>query len=68
MKIFFSLLAACSMQLAAFSQTPVYKNKNLSPEARAKDLLSKMNLDEKVMQTQCLVDPEINYFKQQWRL
>ena len=54
MKIFLSLLAACSIQLAAFSQQPAYKNKNLSPEARAKDLLSRMNLDEKVMQTQCL--------------
>jgi len=36
------------------AQSPAYKNKNLSPEARAKDLLSKMTLDEKVMQTQCL--------------
>src|SRR4029079_18807635 len=50
----FVLLAACSLQLAASSQQPAYKNKNLSPEARAKDLLSRMNLDEKVMQTQCL--------------
>ena len=31
-----------------------YKNKNLSPEARAKDLLQRMTLEEKVMQTQCL--------------
>src|SRR6476620_4967176 len=54
MKIFFSLLAACSLQLIAFSQQPAYKNKALSPEARAKDLLSRMDLDEKVMQTQCL--------------
>src|ERR1043165_10273008 len=54
MKIFFSLLAACCIQLAAFSQTTAYKNKKLSPETRAKDLLSRMNLDEKVMQTQCL--------------
>src|SRR5215510_7914853 len=53
-KIFFLLLAACSMQLMAFKQQPLYKNKTLSPEVRAKDLLSKMNLDEKVMQTQCL--------------
>jgi len=42
------------MQLKAFTQQPAYKNKNLSPQARAKDLLSKMNLDEKVVQTQCL--------------
>lgn len=39
--------------IAVFTQ-PAYKNKNLSPEARAKDLLGRMNLDEKVMQTQCL--------------
>ncbi len=37
---------------SVFSQA--YKNKNLSPEARAKDLLGRMTLDEKVMQTQCL--------------
>src|ERR1051326_7770411 len=54
MKIYVFVLAACSLQLAAFPQQPAYKNKNLSPEARAKDLLSRMNLDEKVMQTQCL--------------
>ncbi len=36
------------------AQAPAYKNKNLSPEIRAKDLLAKMTLDEKVMQTQCL--------------
>lgn len=31
----------------AVAQPPAYKNKNLSPEARAKDLVSRMNLDEK---------------------
>ena len=36
------------------AQQPAYKNKNLSPEARAADLIKKMTLDEKVMQTQCL--------------
>ena len=36
------------------AQQQPYKNKNLSPEVRAKDLLSRMNLDEKVMQAQCL--------------
>lgn len=39
--------------LFAIGQQPAYKNKRLSPEARAKDLLSKMTLDEKIMQTQC---------------
>ena len=39
--------------LFAVAQQPVYKNKNLSPEVRAKDLVGRMNLDEKIMQTQC---------------
>jgi len=53
-------LLSCALYLISFSQPigsggqPAYKNKDLSPEARAKDLLSRMNLDEKVMQTQCL--------------
>ncbi|HEV7783243.1 MAG TPA: glycoside hydrolase family 3 N-terminal domain-containing protein [Chitinophagaceae bacterium] len=33
---------------------PAYKNKTLSPGQRAADLLKRMTLDEKVMQTQCL--------------
>src|SRR5262245_32897960 len=40
--------------LSSFAQTTAYKNKSLSPEQRAKDLLKRMTLDEKVMQTQCL--------------
>jgi beta-glucosidase len=46
---FFCLLSVLSIS----AQQPAYKNKTLSPEARAKDLLSRMTLDEKVMQTQC---------------
>ena len=37
-----------------WAQLPAYKNKNLSPEVRAKNLVSLMTLDEKLMQTQCL--------------
>ena len=33
---------------------PACNNKNLSPETRSADLLKRMTLDEKVMQTQCL--------------
>ena len=44
------LLSIC----VTYAQQPAYKNKNLSPEVRAKDLLSRMTLDEKAMQTQCL--------------
>jgi beta-glucosidase len=40
--------------LSAGAQQPAYKNKNLAPEARAKDLVARMTLDEKVMQTQCI--------------
>ncbi len=36
------------------AQQPAYKNKNLSPEVRAKDLLRRMTVDEKLMQMQCL--------------
>src|SRR5215467_12037610 len=39
-----------------------YKNKNLSPEQRAKDLLGRMNLDEKVMQTQCFWQQKSSIF------
>ncbi len=51
-KIF--LFITCGLQLVAFSQAPAYKNKNLSPDVRAKDLLKRMTLDEKIMQMQCL--------------
>lgn len=37
----------------AFAQLPAYKNRQLLPEQRAKDLLQRMTLEEKVMQTQC---------------
>ncbi|MFL5741845.1 MAG: glycoside hydrolase family 3 N-terminal domain-containing protein [Flavisolibacter sp.] len=43
------LISVCS-----YSQTLAYKNKKLSPEARAKDLLARMTLDEKLMQVQCI--------------
>lgn len=39
---------------ATHAQQPAYKNKKLSPEQRAKNLLSLMTVDEKLMQTQCL--------------
>lgn len=45
-----------SISLAAqpVATTPAYKNKSLTPEQRAADLLRRMTLDEKIMQTQCL--------------
>ena len=39
---------------ALFAQTPLYKNKALAPEVRAKNLLQKMTVEEKLMQLQCL--------------
>lgn len=53
-KIFFLILGSCALYFTSLSQQPSYKNKNLSPEVWTKDLLKRMNLDEKVMQTQCL--------------
>jgi beta-glucosidase len=47
------LLVNLSGGMLLAQQAP-YKNKNLSPEARAKDLLARMTLDEKIAQTQCL--------------
>ncbi|MEO8110733.1 MAG: glycoside hydrolase family 3 N-terminal domain-containing protein [Ginsengibacter sp.] len=47
-------LAFFCIKHATFSQQPAYKNKKLSPEARTKDLVSRMTLDEKLMQLQCI--------------
>jgi beta-glucosidase len=55
-------LAACSLQLLVYSQQPDYKNKTLSPEARTKDLLSRMTLDEKLMQMQCMWQQKTAFF------
>lgn len=44
----------CCLSLGVFAQSLPYKNKNLAPEARTKDLLSRMTLDEKLMQLQCI--------------
>jgi beta-glucosidase len=49
-----ALLLLLAVSLIAHAQLPAYKNKNLSPEARSKDLVSKMTVDEKIMQLQCL--------------
>jgi beta-glucosidase len=51
-KILFFLF--CFGTGCAYAQLLPYKNKALSPEVRAKDLLKRMTLDEKLMQTQCL--------------
>jgi beta-glucosidase len=55
MKIKSCFLVSTLLCLAVFviAQQPAYKNKNLLPDERAKDLLARMTLDEKVMQLQC---------------
>ena len=53
-KLILLFIVSLSLYQASFAQQPAYKNRNLSPEARAKDLLSRMTLQEKLMQTQCL--------------
>lgn len=42
------------VNISLFAQQPAYKNKNLSPEERTKDLLSRMTVDEKMMQLQAI--------------
>lgn len=53
MKRFFALITfTLFLQIALTAQvkTPVYKDKNAPVEARVKDLVSKMNLEEKILQ------------------
>lgn len=50
----FAILIVLLLPVLSYAQQPAYKNKNLSPELRAKDLLQRMTLEEKVVQTQCL--------------
>jgi beta-glucosidase len=47
-------LIMCCFSGLMFAQQLPYKNKNLSPEERTKDLLSRMTVDEKIMQLQCI--------------
>ncbi|MBN1181647.1 MAG: glycoside hydrolase family 3 C-terminal domain-containing protein [Bacteroidales bacterium] len=53
------LILCCIMLILSCSKQPDYKNKNLSPEKRAQDLLRLMTLDEKLMQMQCMWRGEI---------
>jgi beta-glucosidase len=58
--IAFALQLGC---LYCIAQQPAYKNRSLSPETRAKDLLARMTLDEKLMQMQCLWIQKSKNFK-----
>lgn len=42
------------LSTVAEAESLPYKNANLSPQERAKDLLSRMTLDEKIMQLECV--------------
>ena len=48
------LFMLMALSFFAHAQLPAYKNNNLSPEIRAKNLLNKMTVDEKLIQLQCL--------------
>ncbi len=51
MKVFFlSLVLAASIFNASAQKRPVYRDKNAAVEARVKDLISRMTLDEKILQ------------------
>lgn len=54
MKQYFLSIGLLALLVTAQAQQPAYKNSKLSPQVRAMDLLSRMTLDEKIMQTQCL--------------
>jgi len=48
--VLLTLLIIAQLSLTAQVKTPVYKDKNAPIESRIKDLVSKMNLDEKILQ------------------
>ncbi|MGZ8538739.1 MAG: glycoside hydrolase family 3 N-terminal domain-containing protein, partial [Flavisolibacter sp.] len=50
---FYIIVFALVQSFFVHAQQQVYKNKNLSPDARAKDLIGRMTIDEKLMQLQC---------------
>ena len=54
MNRFFIVSFFVAVAISSVGQTPAYKNRTLSPEQRAADLIKRMTLDEKIMQTQCL--------------
>ena len=52
-KLLFVLAAAAAVTLASCSDTPAYRNPELSPAERTADLLSRMTLEEKLGQLIC---------------
>jgi len=48
--VLFSLLFILQFSMVVQAKNPVYKDKNAPVESRVKDLVSKMNLDEKILQ------------------
>jgi len=52
MKLFFFLLWASAGALAQVPADAPFKNPDLAPEKRAADLVSRMTLEEKVLQMQ----------------
>ena len=50
---YYIIVFALVQSFFVHAQQQAYKNKTLSPDARAKDLIGKMTTDEKLMQLQC---------------
>ncbi len=61
-RIFLAIVFIICRPSFLHAQQPPYKNKNLSPAVRAKDLLTKMTVDEKLMQLQCLWQQKTKIF------
>ncbi|MDR0748712.1 MAG: glycoside hydrolase family 3 C-terminal domain-containing protein [Tannerellaceae bacterium] len=61
-KVILMLLFIGLMPFIAYPQGYAYKNRTLSPEARAKDLIGRMTLDEKIMQLQCMWRDKTEFF------
>ncbi|WP_183561571.1 glycoside hydrolase family 3 protein [Mucilaginibacter sp. SP1R1] len=61
-KTFIYLLITICLGSTSLAQNLPYKNKKLSPEVRARDLISRMTLDEKLMQMQCIWNKKSTIF------
>jgi beta-glucosidase len=58
---FFIVLLMLMEFFIAAAQAPAYKNKNLSPQQRAADLIKRMTVDEKLAQMQCVWGGKTNF-------
>ena len=54
MKRIFNILVLLMLAMTVSAEKLPYKDSSLTPQERAKDLLGRMTLDEKIMQLQCV--------------